>query len=76
MIITWIIPFLRFEVGKQTLLEHRLVSQMLRLAATEAARRYVDDGRERTHVILFTVNSRTFIDAGVGGNDAQYFNHS
>lgn len=47
-----------------------------RISAAEAARRYVDDGHGRTHVILFTVNSRTFIDAGVGGNDAQYFNHS
>ena len=47
-----------------------------RISALEAARRYVDDGRARTHVILFTVNKITFIDAGVDGNDAQYFNHS
>ena len=27
-------------------------------------------------MILFTVDEHTFIDAGVDGNDAQYFNHS
>lgn len=47
-----------------------------RISTAEAARRYGDDGRARTHVILFTVDSRTYIDAGVDGNDAQYFNHS
>ncbi len=47
-----------------------------RISATEAARRYADDGHGRTHVVLFTVNSRTFIDTAAGGNNAQYFNHS
>lgn len=47
-----------------------------RISAAEAARRYAGDDRDQTPVILFTVNSRTFIDAGVGGNDARYFNHS
>jgi SET domain-containing protein len=47
-----------------------------RISADEAALRYADDGRARTHVVLFTVNRHTFIDAGVNGNDAQYFNHS
>lgn len=47
-----------------------------RISAAEAVRRYADDRRATTHVVLFTVNEDTFIDAGVGGNDAQYFNHS
>jgi SET domain-containing protein len=47
-----------------------------RISAEEAARRYADDGRAQPHVILFTVNRHTFIDAGVNGNDARYINHS
>lgn len=29
-----------------------------------------------SHVVLFTVDDRTVIDAGVGGNDARFINHS
>ncbi|HEX9564637.1 MAG TPA: SET domain-containing protein-lysine N-methyltransferase [Gemmatimonadaceae bacterium] len=36
----------------------------------------VDDGTGSTHVLLFTVDRRTVIDARVGGNEAQFFNHS
>ena len=34
------------------------------------------DGPGFSHVVLFTVDKRTVIDAGVGGNDARFFNHS
>lgn len=29
-----------------------------------------------SHIVLFTVDSKTVIDAGVGGNDARFINHS
>jgi uncharacterized protein len=47
-----------------------------RLTPTAADARYDDDRREHPHVLLFTVDRRTVIDAGVGGNEARYFNHS
>jgi SET domain-containing protein len=47
-----------------------------RISVEEAARRYADDGRARPHVLLFTVDQRTLIDAGVGGNDARFINHA
>lgn len=46
-----------------------------RITPEEADARY-DDGRGSGRVILFTASSRVVIDAGVGGNDAQYINHS
>jgi hypothetical protein len=48
-----------------------------RISHAEAdARPDVDDGHGSKHVLLFTVDKRTVIDARVGGNEAQYFNHS
>jgi uncharacterized protein len=47
-----------------------------RISQAEADRRYDDDGTEHPRVLLFSVDSRTVIDAGVGGNEAQYINHS
>jgi uncharacterized protein len=47
-----------------------------RLTPSAADARYDDDRREQPHVLLFTVDRRTVIDAGVGGNEARYFNHS
>ena len=47
-----------------------------RLTPTAADARYADDHGEQPHVLLFTVDRRTLIDAGVGGNEARYFNHS
>ena|SRR5688572_10995374 len=44
-----------------------------RITHAEADERY----DERTaHILLFTVDKRTVIDAGVGGNEARYINHS
>jgi SET domain-containing protein len=47
-----------------------------RLTPLAADARYDDDSSEHPHVLLFTVDRRTVIDAGVGGNEARYFNHS
>lgn len=39
--------------------------------------RYEDDeAAGNTHTVLFSVDEHTVIDAGVGGNDARFFNHS
>src|SRR5512142_1594416 len=47
-----------------------------RISPDEADRRYDDDASEHPRVLLFTVDSKTVIDAGVGGNEAQFINHS
>lgn len=46
------------------------------VSPAEADRRYDDDAVEHPRVVLFTVDSRTVIDGGVGGNEAQFINHS
>lgn len=47
-----------------------------RISPREAAGRYDDHVGDHAHVVLFEVDKRTVIDAGVGGNDARFFNHS
>ena len=47
-----------------------------RITPAEADRRYNDDASEHPHVLLFAVDSRTVIDAGVRGNEARFINHS
>ena len=47
-----------------------------RLTPSAADARYDDDRREHPHVLLFTVDRRTVIDAGVGGNEARYVNRT
>lgn len=47
-----------------------------RISNAEADRRYDDESMGRHHTFLFTLNSRTCVDAAVGGNDAMYINHS
>jgi SET domain-containing protein len=46
-----------------------------RVSHAEADRRYDDKDASDNHTFLFTVDRKTVIDAGVGGNDARYFNH-
>jgi SET domain-containing protein len=41
-----------------------------------ADERYDDDSMDEHHTFLFTVNSRTVIDATHGGNESRYINHS
>ena len=47
-----------------------------RITPEEADARYDDDQAESAHVLLFTVDDKTFIDGGVGGNEARFINHS
>jgi SET domain-containing protein len=47
-----------------------------RISQVEADRRYDDTLVEHPRVLLFTVDERTVIDAGVGGNNARFINHS
>jgi len=47
-----------------------------RISWKEADRRYDDEGMKRHHTFLFSVTSRTVIDAAVGGNDSRFINHS
>jgi uncharacterized protein len=47
-----------------------------RISAEEGDRRYDDDQSEHPHVLLFVVDKHTVIDAAVGGNEAQFINHS
>jgi uncharacterized protein len=47
-----------------------------RLSHQEADRRYQHKDVCDNHTFLFTVDARTVIDAGVGGNEARFVNHS
>jgi hypothetical protein len=47
-----------------------------RISWKEADRRYEDETMQRHHTFLFTLTSRTCVDAAVGGNDARFINHS
>lgn len=47
-----------------------------RISHGEADRRYEKKGEDDGHTFLFIASSRTVIDAGVGGNDARFINHS
>ena len=46
-----------------------------RVSHAEADARYEDKDPNDNHTFLFTVDSKTVIDGGVGGNDARYINH-
>ena len=47
-----------------------------RISHEEADRRHEDKDFDDNHTFLFTVDAKTVIDAGVGGNEARYVNHS
>jgi hypothetical protein len=47
-----------------------------RISSEEADARYDDDITPNPHVLLFVVDKRTVVDAGVGGNEARFINHS
>jgi SET domain-containing protein len=47
-----------------------------RISNAEADRRYDDATMKRHHTFLFTLTSRTVIDAAHGGNEARFINHS
>jgi SET domain-containing protein len=46
-----------------------------RVSHEEADARYEDKDPDDNHTFLFTVDSKTVIDGGVGGNDARFINH-
>lgn len=47
-----------------------------RITHDEADVRYDDRHASDNHTFLFAVDSRTVIDAGVGGNEARFINHA
>lgn len=47
-----------------------------RISNAEADRRYDDAKMGRHHTFLFTLTSRTVVDAAVDGNEARFINHS
>jgi hypothetical protein len=46
------------------------------ISNAEADRRYDDESMPQHHTFLFILNSRTCIDAAVGGNVSRFINHS
>jgi uncharacterized protein len=46
-----------------------------RVSHDEADSRYENKDPSDNHTFLFTVDSKTVIDGGVGGNDARFINH-
>ncbi len=47
-----------------------------RISHEEADRRHATKDADDNHTFLFTVDSKTVIDGGVGGNAARFINHS
>ena len=47
-----------------------------RITTEEGDRRYAGNSSEHPHVLLFKVDKHTVVDAGVGGNEARFINHS
>ena len=47
-----------------------------RISHAEADRRFAKKSEEEGHTFLFIASNRTVIDAGTGGNDARFINHS
>jgi len=47
-----------------------------RVTHAEADRRYEHRPQNDAHTFLFTVDEHTVVDAGVGGNEARFINHS
>ena len=46
-----------------------------RVTHSQADERYADKDPKDGHTFLFTVDAKTVIDAGVGGNEARFVNH-
>jgi SET domain-containing protein len=46
-----------------------------RVSQAQADARYANRNSRDNHTFLFTIDSKTVIDAGVGGNEARYINH-
>jgi SET domain-containing protein len=46
------------------------------LTEAEVRERYTDDDSDDPHTFLFGLGDGRYVDAGVGGNDARFINHS
>jgi hypothetical protein len=46
------------------------------ITSLEADSRYDDSVAQHPHVLLFSIDEHTVIDAGAGGNEARFINHS
>ena len=46
------------------------------LTEAEVRARYMDDDADDPHTFLFGLGDGRYVDAGVGGNDARFINHS
>jgi hypothetical protein len=46
------------------------------ISHAEADRRYANKAHDDNHTFLFTLNKRTVIDGGSGGNETRFVNHS
>jgi uncharacterized protein len=46
------------------------------LTTAQVRARYTDDDADDPHTLLFHLGGDRYIDAGVGGNDARFINHS
>ncbi|MBX3223377.1 MAG: SET domain-containing protein-lysine N-methyltransferase [Labilithrix sp.] len=47
-----------------------------RISHEEADRRHAKKAADDNHTFLFTIDSKTVVDGGVGGNSARFINHS
>jgi len=47
-----------------------------RISHEEADRRHARKSADDGHTFLFTIDTKTVVDAGVGGNEARFINHS
>jgi SET domain-containing protein len=64
--------FARRRIRKGTMILEYLGE---RVSHDKANLRYEDKDPNDGHTFLFTVDSKTVIDAGIGGNDARFVNH-
>ena len=65
--------FARWQIPKGT----RIIEYTgERITHSEADARYDEEAMEHPYTVLFTVDKETVIDAGVGGNEARFINHS
>jgi SET domain-containing protein len=59
-------------ISKNTRIIHYAGEKISNQESLKRERRYIRTG----HIWCFKLTNRTVIDAGVGGNDARYINHS
>jgi len=60
------------QISKNTRIIHYAGEKISNQESLKRERRYIRQG----HIWCFKLTNRTVIDAGVGGNDARFINHS